>query len=181
MVSLLNFQKPFGAKYLEIGIYGGGTIRVLNHFIPTVEYTGIDLFEDFQASADNTHDMGNFTQADVQQFLGPAVRLIKGDSQIVLPALHSVGEKFDFIFIDGNHTYAGTKVDLENSIPMLAPGAYIALHNCSAWGTPEIDAYNRVDGGPFRVCVEMKTSGDWICVYEIDRLCVFTRRNTANG
>lgn len=181
MAALVSFQKPETARYLEIGIYGGGTIKVLHHFTAGMHFTGIDLFEEMIPGEDNTHDMGNFTMNNVQDFVGPDVRLIKGDSRKVLPQLQAAGETFDLIFIDGNHTYAATKTDLANSIPLLAPGGFVAIHNCSAWATPDIDAYNRVDGGPFRVCVEMKTSGDWVCVCEIDRIAVFARKDNSNG
>ena len=44
--------------------------------------------------------------------------------------------KFDFIFIDGLHTYEQVHVDIENSIKALNPGGWIAVHdlmlrNCS--------------------------------------------------
>lgn len=37
--------------------------------------------------------------------------------------------KFDFIFIDGLHTYEQVYVDIENSIRVLNPGGWIAVHD----------------------------------------------------
>jgi predicted O-methyltransferase YrrM len=39
------------------------------------------------------------------------------------------GRHIDFLFIDGDHTYAGVKQDYELYSPMLAPGGLIALHD----------------------------------------------------
>jgi len=38
-------------------------------------------------------------------------------------------KKFDFIFIDGMHTYAQVHVDIKNSIDALNPGGWIAIHD----------------------------------------------------
>jgi hypothetical protein len=38
-------------------------------------------------------------------------------------------KKFDFIFIDGMHTYEQVHVDIENSIKVLNPGGWIAVHD----------------------------------------------------
>ena len=39
------------------------------------------------------------------------------------------GKAIDFLFIDGDHTYAGVKQDYELYSPMVAPGGLIALHD----------------------------------------------------
>lgn len=159
-------------KYLEIGIYGGGTIKFMLDHVPGLYCTGIDLFEDLVV-VNNTHDGGNYTMDDVYEFLGPSVRLIKGDSAQVLPSLREV---FDLIFIDGNHTYDATKIDLANSLDLLAPGGFVALHNCSPIGDPDWWDYNRVDGGPWQVACELKANPDFVLLTEVDRLAVFARR-----
>lgn len=165
------------ARYLEVGIYGGGTIKFLMDHVPSIQCTGVDLFEDLQV-INNTHDGGNYTQADVQGFLGDSVRLIKGDSADVLPSLASTGESFDLIFIDGNHTYEATRIDLQNSLALLAPGGFFALHNCSPNGDPDWWDYNRVDGGPWQIACELKMDPTFVLMAEIDRLAVFTKRNS---
>lgn len=160
------------AKYLEIGIYGGGTLKFMADTVPGLFCTGIDLFEDLVV-VNNTHDGGNYTMNDVYEFVGPMIRLIKGDSATVLPVLN---EKFDLIFIDGNHTYAATKIDLANSLDILAPGGFIALHNCSPNGDPDWWHYNREDGGPWQVACELKANPDFVLLAEVDRLAIFARR-----
>lgn len=164
-------------RYLEIGIYGGGTIKFLIDHVPNIRCTGADLFEDLQI-IDNTHDGGNYTLHDVQEFLGADVRLIKGDSAVTLPQMD---EKFDLIFIDGNHTYAATKIDVENSLRLLEDAGFFVLHNCSATGDPDWWDYNRTDGGPWQVACELKMDPRFVCLAEVGRMAVFARNPNHQG
>jgi predicted O-methyltransferase YrrM len=160
--------------YLEIGIFGGGTIHYVRHLVPQMQCVGVDMFEDFQVDmTSNTHNSGNYRMEDVQQFLGPAVTLHKGDSAQVIPSLHG---QFDLIFIDGNHTYDGCKADYENSRKLLAPKGFIAFHNASPHMGPDWDIYSKRDGGPFLFAMELKLGNEMVCVAEVDRVTVFTPR-----
>ena len=170
--AMLHRRKP-PARYLEIGVFGGGTMRWLKNVIPGIQCTGVDLFESFTLSADNTHVSGNYTMQDVQSFVGQDARLIMGDSSIVLPTL---GEEFDVIFIDGNHSYTATRTDLENSVRLLAKGGVIAMHNCSIYGSPDWQTYNMVDGGPWQVMIEMMQDDRYVLLSHTDRICVFALR-----
>lgn len=167
----LQRKKP--SRYLEVGIYGGGTVKFVHDCATGIECTGVDLFEDFQYNPNNTHVSPNFTYDNVKGFLGDDIRLIRGDSTIVLPKLHQDNEKFDLIFIDGNHKYDATKIDYQNSLKLLNPGGFIAFHNCSAGGHPDWEGYNIIDGGPWQVVMELKMEGNLRFVGEIDRLAVF--------
>lgn len=164
-------RKKKNAKYLEIGVFGGGTINFIKKSAPGIECTGVDLFEDFKENSENTHVCGTYTLEDVQNFLGPDVTLIKGDSKLILS---QIKEKYDLIFIDGNHTYEGTKADLQNSLPLLADGGFIAFHNCSSTYSPDYDLYCTKDGGPWLVCLELKLDLKMKLVGEIERINVFT-------
>ncbi len=157
-------------KFLEIGVNAGGNIRLLKSVFGDIHYSGIDLFEDFQTSGDNTHETGTYTKEAVQQSVGADVTLYKGDSSVVVPTLQ---DKFDFIFIDGNHTYNATKIDFENSLEKLADGGFIGFHNCSCCGDPDF-AYNGRDGGPWKVTQELKRSSAFHLEAEEDRIRVFS-------
>ena len=39
-------------------------------------------------------------------------------------------ELFDFIYIDGDHTYDVAKIDFEAALRLIAPGGTIAIHDC---------------------------------------------------
>jgi hypothetical protein len=57
-------------------------------------------------------------------------RLFEGSSPDILPHVaEQVGSPFDFVLIDGNHTYEFVRRDVEGVIPLLAEQAYILLHD----------------------------------------------------
>lgn len=45
----------------------------------------------------------------------------------------------DFLFIDGDHSYAGVKADYENYAPLVRPGGLIVLHD--VYGLPEVKQF----------------------------------------
>jgi predicted O-methyltransferase YrrM len=169
---MVNERLKSNPKYLEIGIFGGGTIHFLKNTTKTTQFTGVDLFEDFVVVGDNTHVSGTYRRDDVAKFLGDRVDLVKGDSNKIVPTLT---EKYSFIFIDGNHTSDATRKDFLNAQELLAEGGQIGFHNCSAHGEPDWH-YVKEDGGPWVVCQELIQSGKWNLVADVDRLKVFTKK-----
>jgi precorrin-6B methylase 2 len=47
-------------------------------------------------------------------------------------------EKFDIIFIDGDHSYEGVKLDYENCLPILNDEGYIVLHDINSIACPGV-------------------------------------------
>lgn len=167
-------RKQSDVNYLEIGIYAGGTIRFLKENSNYANFTGIDLFEDFKPSDDNTHIWKNYTIEQVQEALGKdRVELFKGDSSLILRALQNGNKKFDIIFIDGNHTYSATKSDFESALPLLKNGGYIIFHNCSPGLTQEDKFYIKQDGGPWMLTLELTQNSSFSLVEKVDRLRLF--------
>jgi predicted O-methyltransferase YrrM len=160
-------------RYLEVGVMGGGTIKFLRERLPDVEFTGVDLFEDFEQSGDNTHISATFTLADVQAVHGPGVRFIKGASSQVLRALADQNERFDMIFVDANHTYAAVKEDFELALPLLNDGGRIAFHNASTGIKPDYKYILR-DGGPWKLTQELRRDPAFFLEIEVERLRVFS-------
>jgi hypothetical protein len=119
---------------LEIGVWRGDTSRMmlLNSINENVHYTGIDLFED-QSEIDFIKEISldnPFSMRQVNERLSTYsdnVRLLKGYSTQTLPVLMSEGQIFDFIFIDGGHSYETVKYDFESSISMLAKDGIIFI------------------------------------------------------
>lgn len=165
-----NEKKNKDAKYLEIGVWAGSTIRRLKSLTKTTHFVGVDLFEDFVSADDNTHCSGTFQMQDVLDHVEKdRVSLIKGDSSSVLTTLN---EKFDFIFIDGNHSYKATWSDFKLAQHLLAPQGQIGFHNCS----PCLDfEYSINDGGPWMVTQELIASKKWNLVAQEQRLRVFIK------
>ena len=168
---VMNNERKFeNNKYLEIGVFGGGTMKFVKNCATRTQFTGIDLFEDYNATSANTHCPGTYKCSDVLEMLGDRVNLIKGDSDNVLPTMT---EKFHFIFIDGNHKYDATLRDFNNAKKLLVHGGQISFHNCSTFMDPDFDLYNKIDGGPWRVVLELVESGEITLIQQVDRLGVY--------
>ena len=75
--------------------------------------------------------------------------LIKGYSDSVVPKLDKV---YDVIFVDGNHTYAQCKKDFEMAFEKSKVGTDFIFHNA---GIEEVEECYP-DGGPYKVCEELK-------------------------
>lgn len=100
-------KKKKNLRILEIGAYDGGCTYAFSQF---GKVTSIDLVH-----------------------RGPEIKgveYISGDSHSkrIIDLITSIA-KFDFIFIDGDHTYDGVKLDYENFSPALKEGGIIAFHD----------------------------------------------------
>lgn len=159
--------------YMEIGVYAGGTLnRVMREF-RFHNYIGVDLFEDFKKSPDNTHIDETFSVEEVRAALPdkPGLKLLKMDSAELLTELH-----YGFsglVFIDGNHTYNATMIDFLNVYSLLQYG-YILIHNASNTMHPDVE-YIAADGGPYRVVEYMKKLKDLEYIGTFDRMAVFRK------
>ena len=165
-------------NYLEIGIFGGGTTHFLKENTEKTAFFGVDLFEDFVLDEKNTHVGDVFRREDVQEFLGEHVVLYKGTSEIVLPILPPM---FDLIFIDGDHSYEATMRDFLNASKILRGTGFLAFHNTGAYKESDNwsdDRYiQEFDGGPWRVCEQLKADPFMRFVGKVERLQVFQRLN----
>lgn len=68
-------------------------------------------------------------------------------------------EKFDFVFIDGLHTYEQVRRDVINSLRFLQPGGVIALHDMlpSSWEWEHVPRLHRTwNGTVWKIAYEIK-------------------------
>lgn len=112
---------------LEIGVRHGGT-SALWHGLCTGKVIGIDWEgRDSLGSA-----CSGLTKKRHQELIEtyPRFRSVLGDSQSQVTRKRvDIGENFDFIFIDGDHSYEGVKADFINYRPLLSTGGCIAFHD----------------------------------------------------
>jgi predicted O-methyltransferase YrrM len=84
---------------------------------------------------------------------------------------------FDFLFIDGDHTWDGLKGDWEGWSPLIAPGGIVALHDSRSSPCRQID-----DAGSVRFTREVIASDpDFETVDTVDSLTVLRRRKQAEA
>ena len=126
---------------VEIGTASGGTLFCWNALAdPEAAIISLDL-------PNGIHGGGypRWKRALYQTFAGPRqkLHLLRGDShspamlqrlQALLPG------RVDFLFIDGDHTYAGVKQDYETYAPLVKPGGLIVFHDICLH-PPELDCH----------------------------------------
>jgi Methyltransferase domain len=85
----------------------------------------------------------------------------------------SFKDPFDFIFIDGDHSYEACLKDFEDWYPLTSNGGFIAFHD-SAAVTSQPSAHKGYEG-PIRVAEELKKDGRVRYVETVDSITVFQK------
>ena len=110
----LNVLKP--NNILEIGARGG-TILLFNKLS-----TGFKIAVDLDSS---------FNESIYMSMFGENFHFINKNSQDeqTFQMIKEICPQFDFIFIDGDHSYEGVKRDFDLYKKLLSPRGYIAFHD----------------------------------------------------
>lgn len=150
--------------YCEVGVFKGGAFLQAMRHVDSLERgendrrwdcIGIDLFEDFRESRENTHISGAVNRDELDDVLqGEGFHgywLFKGNSVHLLHTLVSLYRIAGVVFIDANHTYEACREDCMAALQVLDRG-YLVLHNAS-----EKEAIDNphTNGGPLRVACEL--------------------------
>ena len=110
-------------RVLEIGTFKGGSAFIISGALDDLALNGklitIDPYPEqieveWSAVSHNTKSVKGFFPQDIDK--------------VILPD----GEKYDFVFVDGDHSYSGVLNDLKYLPEILNKNAYVLLH----------DAYN---------------------------------------
>jgi SAM-dependent methyltransferase len=121
-------------RYLEIGVATGKhMLEILTD--RNVKYVGVDKWEhdntlehEVNKLKDwNSQDKWDEVYKEVLKKVEPykdRASIIRGSSVDVLPTLV---DTFDFIYVDGDHSYEGAKKDLELCLPLLKEGGKIIV------------------------------------------------------
>lgn len=142
---------PGDGLILEIGSGDGGSSAVMAMAAPGAELWAVDPFEPYDEQ--NVMLCKNVTEGHEDRFWQTArhydyanrVRLLKKDS--ARAASECPGAAFDLVLVDGNHTEAIVKKDLELYWPKVKPGGILLAHDfttrfpgviaaCQGWGVP---------------------------------------------
>lgn len=118
---------------VEIGIYGGGNLRILSSLVddPNGVTVGIDY--------DDSH-WKETRGWDFRESKCP-VHIIWGDShsEDTLNKLKTIlnGRSIDVLFIDGDHGFDGCKKDFDMYGQLVRPGGIIAIHDTQMHRRPD--------------------------------------------
>ena len=164
---LSKFQSPV---YAEIGVYFGGTfsniLKYLKKNKKSYQAHGFDLFEDLENEffgEGQTHDIKNkwnilnvAYKSDLEKILTgkgfTSFYLHKGRSD---KKVREQNITISVALIDGNHTYDQCLLDFEAVYSKCQKGSIIVFDNSSDNIEPD-PRYVRLDGGPWKVCQELK-------------------------
>jgi len=181
---LLEFNKPV---YVEVGVYFGGTFATILDFLKDNKKEfhayGLDLFEDLKNEtfgSGQTHELvnkWNILNVAYQDDLALTLQemghenfiLLKGSSDKMV---EKIDKKIDVCLIDGNHTYSQVKLDFEAVMKQSHPGSAIVLDNSTNDIEPD-PQYVALDGGPWKLCEELKIDPRVSFIRKIHRCSIF--------
>lgn len=118
---------------LELGLDQGKSLSIMARAVVAarsgVPITSVELGSTrIAAASENLRGLG----------LLEHVRLVVGRSAEVIPSLKG---SYDLVFVDGDHSYAGVKADMEALRGRVRPGGAIAFHDF--WDARNDDPANR--------------------------------------
>ena len=131
---------PIRPYYIEIGVFYGGTFRlILDTFRENILAIGIDLFEDFDVTKQNTHDKVVTKKHILEEVLTELGHknfiLLKGDSNKLINTLPPI--PLACCFIDGNHSFDATLKDFLSLYNKVECGFFL-FHDSHYWGVPDV-------------------------------------------
>ena len=105
---------------VEIGRYNGGSTLLFSLSNPTTNIISIDI---------NPQNDGRLDNVFQKLGVGANVELIVDDASNYSRSLKMRENSFDFLFIDGDHSYEACLRDIQNFYPHLETGGLIAFHD----------------------------------------------------
>ena len=121
-------------KVLEIGVYTGTSLIEIVKMIPGSRGVAIDSWANYKEQQHAT--MNNMVENGVEcafyrnvekSGLSSRITALKGDSYKILLEMNCVGEKYDFIYVDGSHLCLDVYLDLMLSWKLLNVGGIMAI------------------------------------------------------
>lgn len=105
---------------LEIGTFRGGSSVIICAAMDDVGYGRL-------VCVDPAPRLDDATWRAIQH---RAILFDQPSPQALTKAAQAAADKFDFVLIDGDHSYQGVLNDVEGVLPLLADEAYLLFHDC---------------------------------------------------
>lgn len=117
---------------VEIGVaFGSNSYKLLKNFKeltlysldPYVKYSDTDSMSKL-TEGENGDNLYNFVFNRLNNSYGDRSKLVRSDSSYLINNIED--NSLDFVFIDGDHSYEGVKIDIENSFSKVKSGGLIS-------------------------------------------------------
>lgn len=128
LLGIIKDLKP--CRILEIGTAKGGTLFLFSKVLPdNAEIFSIDRGMPFETFFRRWRV--RFFESFVKHKNNMHILQLNSHSKSTFERLKKMlsGKKFDFLFIDGDHTYIGAKKDFEMYSKLVKKGGIIAMHD----------------------------------------------------
>jgi hypothetical protein len=131
MTLSLRELMPFNPVIAEIGVYQGFHSDVLIDIFDPKEIVLMDTYN-VQDSWTNQFTPANHYQFVLEKYrLEPCAKVVKGLSWEEISKYPD--NYFDYIYIDGDHSYEGVVRDIIASMSKIKDGAYIQFNDYTSW------------------------------------------------
>lgn len=120
VIDLINLTNKNNINVMEIGFNAGHSAELFLENNKTLTLTSFDL---------GTHKYVNTAKEYIDATYPNRHKLILGDSRTTVPFYlqNNKETKFDFIFIDGGHSYEIAKADMDNCLSLAHKDTIVAL------------------------------------------------------
>ena len=126
-------------SYLEIGVRRGRSLAMVASVCPACDIVACDMFIQGYSGMENPGP--ELVRSELRRVgFGGGLEFVIGDSHKVLPAFFSAhpDRYFDLITVDGDHSEAGARADLETVLPRLKIGGALVFDDVSNPAHPEL-------------------------------------------
>ena len=162
LLNLIKYIGEFGnteeMNMIEIGSYtGDSTLLFAENFNSVL---AVDPFLDDYDPNDDACNYAPFDKVYDEFILrtkdNPRIELIRFKSDDAVEIIQNAAKKlgatrfdlFDFVYIDGMHTYKQVKKDIKNYLPFIKEGGFIGGHDYVPGFQGVMDAVNEKFGSP---------------------------------
>jgi predicted O-methyltransferase YrrM len=131
-------------KFLQLGVYTGDASIWMLENISNIQLTDVDTWQGSDEDAHKSMDFDDVYKTYTDKIKDYKVYICRADTIGYLLAQYGcdrpLGEHWDFIYIDADHTTVGVLMDAELSFPLLKSGGIMAFDDYT-WGaemSPEL-------------------------------------------
>ena len=124
-------------SFLEIGSGEGSSAIGIIQTVLTDTSSKVTCVDKWDAAYSNgffADDFESNFDSNTEQYASQIIK-VKSDSATWL--VNNQDKLFDFIYIDGDHTYAGCKMDVNLSWRILKPGCWMVIDDYGFEGVPQ--------------------------------------------